>query len=1274
MSPRALLILGGLLLSAGCGGPEEKAAGFDDADEDGWAADVDCDDSDPEVHPGAAELCNGLDDDCDGEVDGPWADDAPIWYADGDGDGYGTARIEQRACAQPPGHVANGDDCDDARPDISPVAAEACDGYDNDCDGTTDEQGAVGGQVFVRDADADGHADPSATVEACEAPAGFAPLGELPADDCDDANPRVSPGAVEVCNGRDDDCDGNEDEGAADAPVWYPDGDGDGYGDGAFPVASCAAPAGHVSGAGDCDDADRRIKPGAVEVCNAVDDDCDGAVDLAADGSPPIDAEPWYVDGDGDGYAEPTLTDLVWSCDPLAGRVTVDPGDELDCDDASASVAPGGVEVCNDLDDDCDGFVDVGAVDALGFFQDRDGDGFGTDGLITTACALPPAHSEVGGDCDDGRAAVFPGAAEACNGLDDDCDPATDEDQVGVDTLTWYTDGDGDGRGDPGSTVLGCSQPAGAVASADDCDDGEPLAWTGKAEVCGDAVDNDCDGGADDSAAVDARPWYTDGDGDGYGDPLSLQLACTAPAGAVANAGDCDDAEDLAWTGAPELCDDGVDNDCSGLADDAGAVDAALWYPDADGDTYGDPTAGVRSCTVPLGHVADAGDCDDTEPLAWTGNPEACADGVDNDCDGRTDDASATDALEWYVDNDGDSYGNPLLTVFACTQPANGVTNAGDCNDNEDLAWTGADEVCGDAVDNDCDTLIDDPTSVDALTWYLDGDGDTYGDAANTTLSCTLPAGYVADDEDCDDGAAAVNPAALERCSDAIDNNCDGLINDPSSVDALVFYLDRDGDTFGGTTPVTACTAPSGAVSSSSDCDDSSAQVYPGQTESCNGYDDDCDGSISDERGLASLTYDGVTFTDRTTATQNGTTLVVSSGQTATLNLCDNYNWQPYASVSGGSLSLVGISPTTGGLVDARSSTSFGPELWSVSSGGSLELSGFRLSVTGSTTSGVVDCNGGTLRMSEMEMRGSGSSRWIYADTCTTRMDEVSMLKSSSRNPSTSQYADGGAVYAVRGTLTWVGGSVDDSEASDGGCVYAEDATVNIEDVAFSQCEARGPNFAFGSGTGFGGSLYLRRSTATLTDVDISQTSVKAPNGGDGGAIYASGGSSGSLRMEGGSITDSSVDGDGGALYVQRQSAALDGVTITRAFAHQGRGGGVFAVDADLSCGFSAAGARTTFHTNKAGLSLSAVPYTEVGSAIHWATADANLILDVDRCDFSSGPTDNFSGSYGSGFSTITVHELWADGPLPGDQYSDNPSGVHSVLCEVDSAYAMTCR
>ena len=94
------------------------------------------------------------------------------------------------------------------------------------------------------------------------------------AGDCDDTDPSISPDAIEICDGADNNCDGDIDEGVTTA--WYADSDGDGYGADDTRAEACAAPAGYIPVGGDCDDADDAVSPGAVEICNAIDDDCDG--------------------------------------------------------------------------------------------------------------------------------------------------------------------------------------------------------------------------------------------------------------------------------------------------------------------------------------------------------------------------------------------------------------------------------------------------------------------------------------------------------------------------------------------------------------------------------------------------------------------------------------------------------------------------------------------------------------------------------------------------------------------------------------------------------------------------------------------------------------------------------------------------------------------------------------------------------------------------------------------------------------------------------------
>ncbi len=745
---RALFVVLGLVTLAACRDTpsEVKDPLAVDADEDGYTLQDDCDDNNPDVHPGADELCNGWDDDCDEIVDDMWSDDAKTFYADDDADGFGTARLELRACVAPSGFVDNADDCDDTDAAVSPVADETCDGRDDDCDGVVDEDSAIDALSWYQDADGDGHANPEAVLVACTAPADFVLPADADIDDCDDQDAAVSPDADELCNGKDDNCDGTVDEGAAlDAELYYPDLDGDSFGDGAFPVAACEQPVDHVQNTGDCDDGSRWVSPEAIEVCNGIDDDCDGTPDGFADGRAAIDATQWFADSDGDGFAAAALSVSTTACTAPVGMVAVPPGASLDCDDTSVAISPAATEVCNGDDDDCDGTVDgATATDAIDWYRDADGDTFGFASIQTRACAQPTGYVASSTDCDDTRDSVFPGATEVCNGRDDDCDPGTDEDLVGADTSSWYPDVDADGHGDDSaSATLSCEMPAGMVSLNDDCNDNEALAWTGADEVCSDAVDNDCDGGTDDANAVDARSWYADVDGDGFGDATTLERSCTAVSGKVTNANDCNDSEKLAWAGADEVCSDSVDNDCDGNTDDGAAIDADDWFLDDDGDGYGFGAA-VRGCVSPgASYVLNDGDCLDTAGGSGSPDPEdvnvdavEICDGFDNDCDALIDDddSSLSASTVFYADVDGDGYGDPAGSRPACAQPSGYVVRADDCDDdNADINPAGT-EICN-GLDDDCDATSKEDGIVSLST---DG-GLTWTDATSVFISNTSP-------------------------------------------------------------------------------------------------------------------------------------------------------------------------------------------------------------------------------------------------------------------------------------------------------------------------------------------------------------------------------------------------------------------------------------------------------------------------------------------------------------------------------------------------------
>ncbi len=211
---------------------------------------------DATLNDDAENWCGGQDGYGDGDLGTPGSEN-PVCCPDADGDGY-----LDDACG--------GADCDDTDADVNPAAIEMCDGVDNDCDGTVDEDDAPDAPTWYEDADGDGFGHADEAIQACDQPDGYVDN----VLDCDDGDANQYPGADEVCNGEDDDCDGDVDEDdAVDAPTWYADQDGDGFGDPALPTVDCAQPADHVSNDLDCDDGDAAQYPFADEYCNGEDDD-----------------------------------------------------------------------------------------------------------------------------------------------------------------------------------------------------------------------------------------------------------------------------------------------------------------------------------------------------------------------------------------------------------------------------------------------------------------------------------------------------------------------------------------------------------------------------------------------------------------------------------------------------------------------------------------------------------------------------------------------------------------------------------------------------------------------------------------------------------------------------------------------------------------------------------------------------------------------------------------------------------------------------------------
>jgi hypothetical protein len=227
-----------------------------------------------------------------------------------------------------------------------------------------------------------------------------------------------------------------------------------------------------------------------------------------------------------------------------------------------------------------------------------------------------------------------------------------------------------------------------------------------------------------------------------------------------------------------------------GGGDDGDVLDAGMpdpgctiqkFYPDVDGDHFGDSTKGVNACTAPTGFIAQGGDCRDDSPAIHPGAKEVC-DQVDNDCNALTDDADPgldlTTATTYYRDGDGDGFGDPAMSRAACTAPAGYVASSTDCNDANAAVNPGATEVCDD-IDNNCNGLVDqaDP-DIDLTTahaFYKDVDLDGFGAGAPVT-ACSAPAGFVDVNGDCNDDDSTSHPGGTEVC-DGRDNDCDGGID-----------------------------------------------------------------------------------------------------------------------------------------------------------------------------------------------------------------------------------------------------------------------------------------------------------------------------------------------------------------------------------------------------------------------------------------------------------------------------------------------------------------
>jgi hypothetical protein len=848
----------------------------------------DCNDAASSINTAASEICDNLDNNCDGEIDEFVLVE---YYADLDGDGFGDINSTSYSCSPAAGFVTNSEDCDDNaltyqdndgdgfgseqlvscgsllntdcndnNPASNPSASETCDAIDNDCDNEIDE---FVQNTYYSDQDNDGFGNLNNFIFACELVDGFV----TNADDCDDSI------------------------------VTFEDLDGDGFG--SATMVSCG-----VDNHDDCNDGDSSINPNATEICdNGVDENCESSDDacvIVGCTDPSAFNYNQFANAE-DGSCVPVVLGCInqlslnfnpsantddGSCIPIVEGCTdvnafnYDPMANTE-DGSCVPVIFGCIDltainynvVANTDDGSCIAAV-YGCTDPTAFNYDATANT--NDGSCIAAvlgCTDPTAFNynatanindgsciAVVLGCTDPTAFNYNATANTNNGS---CIAVvlgcTDP------TAFNYNAAANTNDGSCVAVILGCTDPTAfnynASANTNDgscnsvvfgCIDVTACNYDAAAnadngtciypqsEICN-GLDDNCNGEIDEFVQ---NTYYADFDLDGFGDLNNVVFACDLPQGFVTDNSDCDD--------------------------------AVLTFIDADGDGFGGTE--LSSCGVVLD-----GDCDDLDAMVNPLSNEICGNSIDEDCNGIIESCvnfGCTDSTACNYD------ATATIDDFSCILPST--------------------EVCN-LIDDNCNGEIDEFVQ---STFYADQDGDGFGNLNNATFACSQPNGFVDNFFDCDDNAIlyvdsdgdgygsgimdacgalnsgdcldfddTVYPGAVELC-DGFDQNCDGVVDENLLI---TYYADLDNDGFGdANNSVNSCSQDPGYVTDNSDCDDTqllyvdadqdgygtnvaaacgapnttdcndtNAAVNPGATEiPNNAVDEDCDGQAVDVEQL----------------------------------------------------------------------------------------------------------------------------------------------------------------------------------------------------------------------------------------------------------------------------------------------------------------------------------------------------------------------------------------------------------------------------------------
>ncbi len=718
-------------------------------------------------------------------------------------------------------------DCDAKVP-----AQEACDLVDNDCNGKVDDN------VPPRPCPLEN------TYGTCEGATLCASGQEV----CQGAY-----AAPEVCNGKDDDCNGTTDDG-------FEDTDKDG-------IADCVDP--DLDGDGVPNESDNcKMVPNADQknsdspedllgdACDD-DDDNDGVPDVAD--NCPFVKNTDQKNNDGDALGD--------ACDPDDDNDTV-PDAQDNCPfTANADQADlDGDKVGDACDDDLDGDEVKNIVDNcptvanpdqknsdhddLGDVCDPDDD---NDGVPDTEDNCPwvangdqsNADGDAAGDaCDcDADDDGYANEASGCPKPDepDNCPSMANPDQADVNN---------NGIGDACENDWDSD---GVVNEDDNCPwTFNPLQEDVDHDSLGDACDDEKDGdgipnGEDNCPGV-ANPLQENMDGDGLGDACDPDMDGDEDP----NENDCQPLNPAVSHNALERCDqepDLVDDNCNGLTDEEDAQGCGLYYYDADKDNYGKDLS--KCLCRPQGFYTAlvSGDCDDADAQRNPGVQEICNNGKDDNCNGSENDENAINCTVYYFDGDGDNWGTPADFKCLCVAVGDYKTKfAGDCDDNDPQVNPNQKEVCYDGKDNDCSGTQNDENALSSKPFYEDKDGDTWGTQAYKYFCYESGTWRAEKPGDCNDNDADVNPDQPEVCGNGKDDNCDGFQDTEGAVGCQTYYWDGDNDGYGVHNDSKCLCTASGKYNTltGGDCNDSIGSIHPNAAEACNNVDENCNGSTDE--------------------------------------------------------------------------------------------------------------------------------------------------------------------------------------------------------------------------------------------------------------------------------------------------------------------------------------------------------------------------------------------------------------------------------------------